>query len=81
MSRELSESQRRLYEKLHRDLGEEIAQYLDDTDVNEVMLNPDGNLWIDSSSRGLLPVSQLNSSQAFSIINDIAGIHNFELNI
>jgi P-type conjugative transfer ATPase TrbB len=72
-----TESQQRLYEKLCRDLGEDIIRFLQDTDINEVMLNPDGKLWIDSSSKGLIHASHLNRAQAFSIINDVAGIHNF----
>jgi P-type conjugative transfer ATPase TrbB len=77
MINELSESQRRLYEKLYCDLGAEIIHFLQDKDINEVMLNPDGKLWIDSASKGLLHVSHLNRATAFSIINAIAGIHNF----
>lgn len=77
MFKEPSESQRRLYEKLYRDLGEDILRFLHDKDINEVMLNPDGKLWVDSSSKGLLEVSNLSRSSAFSIINDIAGIHSF----
>lgn len=77
MTSELSESRRRLYEKLYRDLGDKIIQFLQDKDINEVMLNPDGKLWIDSASEGLLHISNLNRAQAFSIINDIAGIHDF----
>ncbi len=80
MINELSESHRRLYEKLYRDLNENIIQFLIDKDINEVMLNPDGKLWIDSASKGLVHVSNLNRAQAFSIINDIAGIHNFVVN-
>ena len=45
---EITESYRRLYEKLYRDLGERIIQPLQDSNVNEIMLNPDGTLWIDS---------------------------------
>ena len=37
----ISESQRRLYEKLHHDLGEKITSCLIDADINEIMLNPD----------------------------------------
>lgn len=77
MINELSESQRRLYEKLYRDLGEDIIHYLEDKDINEVMLNPDGKLWIDSVSKGLVHASNLDRATAWSIINDIAGIHDF----
>ncbi len=34
-------------------LGHAIARYLDDTSIVEVMLNPDGRLWIDRLSEGL----------------------------
>ncbi|MDY6860356.1 MAG: P-type conjugative transfer ATPase TrbB, partial [Pseudomonadota bacterium] len=34
-------------------LGPAIARFLDDPSVVEVMLNPDGRLWIDRLSEGL----------------------------
>jgi type IV secretion system protein TrbB len=73
----LSESNRRLYEKLYRDLGDNITIFLADPDINEVMLNPDGKLWIDSSSTGQSCVGSMTKAQAFSILNSVAGIHNF----
>jgi len=36
----ITESNRRLYEKLRHDLGEEILSFLEDTDIKEIMLNP-----------------------------------------
>lgn len=72
-----TESQIRLYEKLYRDIGDDIIGYLEDKDVNEIMVNPDGKIWIDKSSSGLLSVGQLIKTQSYSIINDIAGIHNY----
>lgn len=36
-------------------LGTAITEYLDDAQVVEVMLNPDGRLWIDRLSEGLRP--------------------------
>ena len=39
-------------------LGPAIAQWLDDPDVVEVMLNPDGRLWIDRLSAGLADTEQ-----------------------
>jgi type IV secretion system protein TrbB len=75
----LSESKRRLYEKLYHDLGQEIHACLQDEDIHEVMLNPDGQLWIDSPTQGLLQISHLSSAQAFAIIHSLAGIHGFVL--
>ncbi len=71
----LTESQQRLYQKLYLDLGSEIIQFLQDTNVHEIMLNPDGSLWIDSITEGQLCVSQLNKIQALAIIYTIAGLH------
>ena len=77
MQNNLTESHRRLYEKLYRDLGNDIATFLADPDVNEVMLNPDGKVWIDRSSTGQCSVGNMTRAQAFSILNSVAGIHNF----
>lgn len=71
------EGNRRLYEKLYIDLGTEIITFLEDNDVNEIMLNPDGKLWVDKSSKGQFLAGNINKTRAFSIMNSIAGIHNF----
>ena len=70
------ESQRRLCEKLYHDLGETIVACLKDKKIHEIMLNPDGQLWIDSHEEGLLSIARLPSTQVFSIIHAIAGFHN-----
>lgn len=75
----LSESNIRLFEKIYRDLGAEIISFLEDDDINEIMLNPDGKLWIDSVKRGQIFVMDMPSHQAFSIVNGVAGIHDFVL--
>src|SRR5665213_2200406 len=36
-------------------LGPLVAEWLDDPDVAEVMLNPDGRLWLDRLDNGLAP--------------------------
>lgn len=76
----LSESNRRLYEKLQRDLGAPIASFLEDQDINEIILNPDGKLWVDRASAGQACVGAMTKEQAFSVLNSIAGIHNFVVN-
>jgi len=48
-----SEGQARGARMLRTALGPAIASYLDDAGVVEVMLNPDGRLWIDRLSEGL----------------------------
>ena len=41
------------YTKLLRALGPEIARWLEEPAVIEVMLNPDGRLWVDRLGEGL----------------------------
>ena len=77
LENKLTESQHRLYAKLYQDLGAEIIDYLKDKDINEIMLNPDGSLWVDSVSYGQKPVGSLARAQAFAIMHSVAGINNF----
>lgn len=72
----ISETQRRLYEKLYDDLGNEIIPLLDCDDVNEIMLNPDGMLWVDSVKNGLISHAYIHPSRGNSIINSVSGINN-----
>lgn len=72
-----NESKRRLYEKLFHDLGQAIHACLKDDDIHEVMLNPDGQLWMDSATKGLVPIDYLGATQAFAIIHSLAGIQDF----
>src|SRR5438552_144948 len=71
----LSESQRRLFDKLYQDLGQKIQAWLRDDDVNEIMRNPDGSLWLDQISCGQHAVGYLSNSDVTSILNSVAGIH------
>jgi len=48
-----SESLTRSARMLRTALGDDIAEWLEDPQVVEVMLNPDGRLWIDRLSAGL----------------------------
>ena len=52
-SHQISESLTRGARMLRTALGPAIARFLEDPAVVEVMLNPDGRLWIDRLSEGL----------------------------
>ena len=43
----------RLDERLRRELGPAVLAALDDPDVIEIILNPDGRLWVESHSHGM----------------------------
>ncbi|MDX2164338.1 MAG: P-type conjugative transfer ATPase TrbB [Gammaproteobacteria bacterium] len=70
----ITESQQRLFGKLYQDLGDKIIGFLGEPDINEVMLNPDGSLWIDSVKDGLLHAGSVSSVHAHAILNCVAGI-------
>ena len=54
-------------------LGRAIARFLEDTSVVEVMLNPDGRIWIDRLSEGLSDTGErLSSSDGERIIRLVA---------
>src|SRR5271155_5393007 len=61
--------------------GPAIARYLEDPDIIEVMLNPDGRLWIDRLSGGLTETTErLNAADGERIVRLVAyhvgaGVH------
>lgn len=59
-----AESERRLCEKLYHNLGSTIIDCLNDKKIHEIMLNPDGQLWVDNHEEGLLPITRLSSNIA-----------------
>lgn len=58
-----SEASSRGARMLRSALGSAIAGYLDDEAVIEVMLNPDGRLWIDRLSNGLIDTGETLSAE------------------
>ncbi len=63
----------RLIAGLRIDLTEEILKGLEDPEVLEIMLNPDGSLWYDGV-RGMKKVGKVTRVKAESIIMDVSGI-------
>src|SRR5690606_24729576 len=53
-------------------MGPLIAGALDDPDVLEIMLNPDGQLWVDRLSSGREPLGTLSASDGERIIRLVA---------
>jgi hypothetical protein len=54
-------------------LGPAIATFLEDPSIVEVMLNPDGRLWIDRLSGGLEDTSPPPPTNLFSMIYSQSG--------
>jgi Flp pilus assembly CpaF family ATPase len=63
---------RRMAEKLRRELGPQICGFLDDPDIIEIMLNPDGTLWIDRLGGEMEQVGTMSAMQAEGLMGTVA---------
>ena len=73
---DLPDSQKkRLLTKLAKELGEQIVSWLDDSDVTEINLNPDGSLWTKRFSKGKTHEGDLRANDAKSAMNTIASMY------
>lgn len=68
------EQRLRLLAKLRRELGDIVLAALEDPNVIEIMLNPDGNLWLDKFGSGMAQVGTLAQPQAESLLATIAAM-------
>lgn len=69
------EQQQRLQEKLHRELGPVVLAALVDAEITEVMLNPDGALWIESQRDGMRDTgARMSGIQAETLIGTVAAL-------
>lgn len=68
------EQKERLIVKLKRELGTTILAALADDAVIEIMLNPDGKLWIEKFGVGKYHACDLLPSQAESIVSTVAAM-------
>jgi P-type conjugative transfer ATPase TrbB len=62
----------RLNEKLRRELGPAICGYLAEPYVIEIMLNPDGNVWVERLGQPMQMVGTMPSYQAEALIGTVA---------
>ena len=70
-----TEQQRRQAEKLRRELGLVVMHTLQDPQVAEVMLNPDGRLWVDVLGKGLRDTGEtLAPAQAENLLGTVAAL-------
>ncbi|QLF71750.1 P-type conjugative transfer ATPase TrbB (plasmid) [Peteryoungia desertarenae] len=65
-------SYQRLVRKLEEALGEQLFLALHDDDVVEIMLNPDGRLFIERLGRGFGPAGDMSASAAETLIGTVA---------
>jgi len=67
----------RLSEKLRRELGPVVLKALSDPDVIEIILNPDGRIWVESHTGGMSQTDGLMApTQAENLIGTVAAALN-----
>lgn len=64
----------RLLTKLRRELGPQILEALADDSVIEVMLNPDGRLWVERFGASKAEVGKVPRAQSESIVSTVAAM-------
>lgn len=69
----------RLIRKLQDALGERLCVALDDPTVVEIMLNPDGRLYIERLGHGIAPAGEMGRSAAEIVIGSVAHVLNCEV--
>ena len=74
--RELTSFQTRQIEKLTRELGPVITNALQDELTSEVLLNPDGRIWIERLGEDMKMVGSLTTAAATSAMGTIAAFLN-----
>ena len=63
---------RRNLEKLRREMGAEIRNAMDNPSVIEIMLNPDGNVWIDKIGSGMELLCDMSPVQSLQMLGTVA---------
>lgn len=62
----------RLVRKLQETLGDQLCAALDDANVVEIMLNPDGKLFIERLGHGVTPAGEMSPAAAEMVIGVVA---------
>jgi Flp pilus assembly CpaF family ATPase len=74
------EQHQRLEVKLRRELGEQVLQLLDDDLTEDILLNPDGSLWVKQMGQGFSWIGEMPAAQAASALGTIAAWRGTVLN-
>jgi type IV secretion system protein TrbB len=74
------EQHQRLEVKLRRELGEQVLQLLDDDLTEDILLNPDGSLWVKQMGQGFSRIGEMAAAQAASALGTIAAWRGTVLN-
>lgn len=70
---------KRAKEKLRRDMGAEALAALEDPRTVELMINPDGRMWIEHLGSPMRCIGDMNPARTEAIIRTVAGYHGKEV--
>lgn len=70
----------RLQQKLWREFGDDISEWIACDRIVEIMLNPDGKLWIQDQHEGLMYRGQMSAIQAMNLIGTVASLNDKVVN-
>ena len=74
------EQHQRLEVKLRRELGDTVLRLLEDNLTEDIILNPDGSLWVKRMGHGFARIGEMPSAQAASALGTIAAWRGTVLN-
>src|SRR5712692_8113265 len=74
------EQHQRLEVKLRRELGDQVLRLLDDNLTEDILLNPDGSLWVKRMGHGFGRIGEMPAAQAASALGTIAAWRGTVLN-
>jgi type IV secretion system protein TrbB len=74
------EQHQRLEVKLRRELGDPVLRLLDDNLTEDILLNPDGSLWVKRMGHGFSRIGEMPAAQAASALGTIAAWRGTVLN-
>lgn len=66
-------------QRLHYALGADVLKLLEDPNVSEIMLNPDGKLFFEHQQKGMLFSKFMDAASAQTLILTVAGLVDFNL--
>lgn len=69
----------RAKDKLRRDMGADVLAALEDPRTVELMVNPDGRVWIEHLGTPMRCIGEMNPARTEAIIRTVAGYHSKEV--
>jgi type IV secretion system protein VirB11 len=76
----MGEQHQRLEVKLRRELGDQVLRLLDHNLTEDILLNPDGSLWVKRMAHGFSRIGEMPATQAASALGTIAAWRGTVLN-